>query len=154
MTLDAVTVSTVVRVGPATAFRVFCDDIDQWWRRNPQYRRNPDSIVRFVERPARKLVEVTPEGTVDLGQVLRWEPPHLIQLSWHVSIGDVDGSDSTVEVRFEPSKAGTRVTITHGGLSDLEPGGAAVSVVGLWWSNPLVDYLAACSHRVEASAQR
>lgn len=152
MTTDAVTVSTVVGVAPAIAFQVFCEEIDRWWRRNPRYRRSPDSVVRFVERPTRRLVEVTPEGTVDLGDVLRWEPPHLFQLSWRVPIAAVRESNTTVEVRFEPDKAGTRVTIIHAGWIDLAAGGAAASVVGLWWSNPLVDYLAACSDRIETSA--
>lgn len=151
MTTDAVTVSTVVGVAPAIAFQVFCEEIDRWWRRNPTYRRNPDSVVRFVERPTRRLVEVTPEGTVDLGDVLRWEPPHLLRMSWRVPIGAVPESDTAVEVRFEPDKAGTRVTIIHAGWIDLETGGAAASVVGLWWSNPLVDYLAACSKSIGTS---
>jgi uncharacterized protein YndB with AHSA1/START domain len=152
MTTDAVTVSTIVGVAPAIAFQVFCEEIDRWWRRNPGYRRNSDSVVRFVERPTRRLVEVTLEGTVDLGHVLRWEPPHLLQMSWRVPIGGVPESDTTVEVRFDPDKAGTRVTIVHAGWTDLEIGGAAASVVGLWWSNPLVDYLAACSDRIGTSA--
>ena len=152
MTTGAVTVSTVVGVAPAIAFQVFCEEIDRWWRRNPRYRRSPDSVVRFVERPTRRLVEVTPEGTVDLGDVLRWEPPHMLQLSWRVPIAAVRESNTTVEVRFEPEKAGTRVTIVHSGWIDLAAGGAAAGVVGLWWSNPLVDYLAACSDRIETSA--
>lgn len=148
MTSEAVTVSTVVSVAPATAFQVFCDDIDRWWRRNPKYRQNTDSVVRFVERPSRRLVEVTPEGTVDLGDVVRWEPPHLLQMHWRLQMGVEPGEDNTVVVRFEPVEAGTRVTITHSGWSDLKTGSAAAGVVGLWWSNPLVDYLAACASRV------
>jgi uncharacterized protein YndB with AHSA1/START domain len=145
MTGDAVTVSTVVAVTPAVAFDVFCDEIDRWWRRNPTYRQNTDSVVRFVERPTRRLVEVTLDGTVDLGEVVRWQPPHLLQMQWRMPIGVEPGPDNTVEVRFEQIEGGTRVTIIHSGWMDLEAQGAAASVVGLWWSNPLVDYRAACS---------
>src|SRR5205807_9172889 len=37
-TTDAVTVTTCVAVDPATAFTVFTEDIDRWWRRSPRYR--------------------------------------------------------------------------------------------------------------------
>ena len=80
MTTDAVTVNTVVAVAPAIAFQVFCDEIARWWRRNHKYRQNIDSVVGFVKRPTRRLGEVTPAGTVDLGDVLPWEPPHLLHM--------------------------------------------------------------------------
>jgi uncharacterized protein YndB with AHSA1/START domain len=144
MTTRSVTVTTVVAVTPAVAFEVFSSEIDRWWRRTPQYRQRNDSVVRFAERPSRQLVEVTIDGIVELGDVIRWEPPNLLELQWRMRLGVEPGLDNTVEVRFEPVDTGTRVTITHAGWEDLEPGGAAASVVGLWWSNPLVDYRAAC----------
>ena len=143
MTIKSVTVTTVVAVAPAVAFEVFYSDIDRWWRRSPQYRQRTDSVVRFAER-TRQLVEVTLDGTVELGEVIRWEPPNVLEMQWRVPVAVEPGVSNTVEVRFEPVEAGTRVTITHAGWEDLEAGGAAASVVGLWWSNPLVDFRAAC----------
>ena len=144
MSGEAVTVSTVVAAAPAVAFDVFYGEVDRWWRRNPKYRQRPDSIVRFVERPTRRLVEVTVDGTIDMGDVTRWEPPNVLEMQWHVPVGVEPTASNTVEVRFEAVEGGTRVTITHTGWLDLAAGGAAASVVGLWWSNPLVDYHAAC----------
>jgi uncharacterized protein YndB with AHSA1/START domain len=145
MTVGAVTVSTVVSVLPAVAFQVFCGEIDRWWRRDLNYRQRTDSVVRFTDAPNRKLVEVTIDGAVDLGEVTRWEPPHVLEMQWRVPVRVQPGANNTVEVRFEPVGGGTRVTVTHAGWVDLEPGGAAASIIGLWWSNPLVDYRAACA---------
>ena len=144
MTTDGVTVSTIVKAEPTVAFEVFCGQIDQWWRRSPRYRQRTDSVVSFTGRPARRLVEVTKDGTVDLGEVTRWEPPALFQMKWFMPVGVETGAASTVEVRFEPAGSGTRVTISHSGGVDLDLGGAAASIIGLWWSNPLVDFRAAC----------
>ena len=144
MTSEAVTVSTIVKADPALAFEVFCGEIDQWWSRSPRYRQRTDSVVSFADRPTRRLVEVTMDGTVDLGAVTRWEPPALIQMNWFMPVGVEAGAANTVEVRFEPVRNGTRVTIIHSGWVDLEAGGAPASIIGLWWSNPLVDFRAAC----------
>ena len=35
---DQARVSMLVRVPPAVAFRVFTEEIDQWWRRGAKYR--------------------------------------------------------------------------------------------------------------------
>ena len=147
MTTDAVTVSTIVKAEPALAFEVFSGEIDQWWRRGPRYRQRTDSVVSFVDRPTRRLVEVTPDGTIDLGEVTRWDPPALIRMNWFMQVGIEKRAANTVEVRFEPIGNGTRVTIIHSGWVDLEADGAAASIIGLWWSNPLVDFRAACDSR-------
>ena len=141
MTADAVTVSTVVAVTPAVAFQVFCGEIDRWWRRNPTYRKHTDSVVHFVEQPTRRLVEVSVDGSLDLGEVTRWEPPNLLRMDWRLPVGVEPGSSNTVEVRFDPVEAGTRVTVTH----SMGATGVAAGIVGLWWSNPLVDFRAACN---------
>lgn len=152
MTKSAVTVSTVVAAAPATAFSIFCDEIDQWWRRNSKYRVSSDSIVRFVELPSRRLVEITHDGTSDLGEVTRWEPPNVLAMKWHRPVGLQPAETNTVEIRFESVEDGTRVTITHSGWIDFEPGGAGASVVGLWWSNLAVDYRAICGQRAKAGS--
>lgn len=145
MTVDSVTVSTIVPVRPANAFQIFCEDIDRWWRRGPRYRQRSDSIVQFVEdhgSGTRRLVEVTPDGTNELGEVTRWAPPDLLQMRWQVPVGVVPRGETVVEVRFDAVGDGTRVAITHSGWTDLESGGAAASVIGLWWMDPLVDFRA------------
>ena len=141
MTADAVTVSTVVAVTPAMAFQVFCEEIDRWGRRNPTYRRHADSVVHFVEQPTRRLVEVSVDGSLDLGEVTGWEPPNLLRMDWRLKVGVEPRASNTVEVRFDPVEAGTRVTVTHA----IGATGVAAGMVGLWWSNPLVDFRAACT---------
>ena len=44
-----VTVTSTVAVDSATAFAIFTEDIDLWWRRSPRYRflRSRDGVLRF-----------------------------------------------------------------------------------------------------------
>lgn len=76
---DAVTVTTKVAVDPATAFRVFTEEVDAWWRRGPRYRFRPgrDGVMRFEPGAGGRLVEVYDEAAGDVfevGRVLAWEP--------------------------------------------------------------------------------
>src|SRR5439155_17779934 len=71
-TTDAVTVTTCVAVDPTTAFTVFTDEIDRWWRRGPRYRFvDGHGTLAFTEG---RLVERGPAGSHEVGRVLQWEP--------------------------------------------------------------------------------
>src|SRR6478609_9471673 len=64
---------------------------------------------------ARRLVERAVDGRTSVwGEVLAWEPPHRLVLTWHPG-GDPDDA-SEVEVRFTASEGGgTRVELEHRG---------------------------------------
>ena len=107
MTPNSVSVSTVVRTSPDTAFTLFTNDIDAWWRRASRHRSRPAaSIVRFDDD---SLVEVSSEGSTELGRVLAWEPGSRLVLAW---LGPhwAPAERTVVEITFEPDGAGTRVT--------------------------------------------
>jgi uncharacterized protein YndB with AHSA1/START domain len=142
MTTDQVTVTTLVRATPEEAFTVFTERIDDWWRRGSQHRRGP-SIIRFDQG---KLVEVSASGAVELGRVQVWEPGARLVIEWQGPRWD--SSDQTeVEIRFEPDDSGgTRVTLEHRGWTDLHPGDAASSVIGLWWGDLLAAYAFSTTH--------
>jgi uncharacterized protein YndB with AHSA1/START domain len=121
---ESVTVTTVVRTDPATAFRLFTDEIESWWKRGPRYRLR-DGAMRF---DAGRLLE----GDEAIGRVVAWEPGArlLLELTpWPFH----QGEGTEVEVRFQAIGDGTRVTVEHRGWK--RPTGAAEfrTVVGLWW---------------------
>jgi len=73
--------------------------------------------------------------------VTRWEPPELLVLEWR-AVNFAPEERTEVEVRFEPSASGTRVTVTHRGWSRIRPDhparhGAApaafIRTMALWW---------------------
>ncbi len=101
-----------VRVAPAEAFAVFTDQIGAWWPL-------PTHGV-FGDRAgglafdAGRLVERAVDGSESVwGEVLAWEAPERLVVSWHPGRGHEDASE--VEARFAADADGTRVEVEHRG---------------------------------------
>jgi uncharacterized protein YndB with AHSA1/START domain len=147
---DGVTVTTVVRVDPVTAFRVFTDDIDRWWRRGARFRPGLDrrGVLRFAEGRLVERYDEPTEGDFEVGRVLAWEPAARLVFEWRGrDFGD--GEVTEVEVVFEAVREGTRVTLVHRGWDVLPSGHPArhglegeafASMVGLYWADLLVSF--------------
>lgn len=119
----------MVRAVPAVAFTRFTDDIGRWW---PLARHSVSGAGGTVAFTGGALVETGPDGTESVwGQVLDWEPPHRLRLTWHP--GRPDGPATEVEVRFEPTPDGTRVVLVHRGWDALaDPLGARTEYERGW----------------------
>ena len=143
-TTDAVTVTTCVAVDPTTAFTVFTDEIDRWWRRGPRYRFvDGHGTLAFTEG---RLVERGPAGSHEVGRVLQWEPG--VRLSFECRAKSFAAGEFTiVEVSFAVEGEGTRVTVVNRGWDKLPAahpakagyeGGAFTAMIGLWWGDLLL----------------
>jgi hypothetical protein len=114
-------VRTAVTVGAAAerAFHVFTQRCDEWWPRS--YRLGKTERVGVVLEPhtGGRWYERTADGEdCDWGQVLAWDPPEHLTLSWQIGIGFVPESDpqraSRVDITFvETGPARTTVTVVH-----------------------------------------
>ena len=150
-TTDDVTVTTVVAVDPATAFEVFTNEIDAWWKTGPRFRVNADrkSAMRFEGGVGGRLLEVYDDASDDAfehGRILVWEPAD--RLVFQMGGRDFQPGESTeVEVRFETAEQGTRVTVEHRGWDRFPKGhrvrhgleGSAFrNLMGVWWGDLLV----------------
>ena len=124
ITNDRVVVTTVVRTDPATAFQLFTDAVDAWWKRGPRYR-SGEGAVRFESG---QLFE----GERSIGRVLAWEPGARLLLEWSAAPFD-PGERTEVEIRFEAIGDGTRVTVEHRGWTRTKGTAEFRTVVGLWW---------------------
>lgn len=147
---DGITVSTLVAVDPATAFAVFIDEVDVWWRRGPKYRTRPGSMstMRFEPGVGGRLVEVFDEAAGDLfeiGRIRTWEPGRLLAFDWRGPNFE-PGQSTAVEVRFEAVPQGTRVTVEHSGWYGLPqdhpvrhglPDDAFARMWGGWWRDQM-----------------
>jgi uncharacterized protein YndB with AHSA1/START domain len=141
---DEATVTVLVAVEPAVAFRIFTEEIDQWWRRGPQFRLHPGkgSVVRLEPGVGGRLLESAETPRIyEAGAVTAWEPPSRLVFEWRAV--NFDPSEKTeVEVLFTPSKSGTQVTVKHRGWSRIRADHPArhghdvpafIRMMGLWW---------------------
>jgi uncharacterized protein YndB with AHSA1/START domain len=146
---DQATVSVGLAVTPAEAFRIFTEEIDLWWRRGRRFRNAPGErgIVCIEPGVGGRMFESFPteagETVVQTGRVLAWEPPKRLVLEWR-AINFAPHERTEVEVRFEPTSRGTRVTVAHRGWSTLRPDHpvrhgqdvpAFIRMMGLWWGD-------------------
>ncbi len=146
---DSVTVMVVVEADVSTAFTVFTEEIDRWWRRGLAYRLGRGrSVLHLEPHVGGALYESfdTSGGkplTRRTGTVLAWEPPSRLLIEWR-AVNFAPEERTEVEVRFEPTRSGTRVTVTHRGWSKIRADhparhGHAVSVflseMGRWWGS-------------------
>lgn len=104
--------SITVPVSPAEAFVAFTDRIGAWWPL-PTHGVHGDRAGGLAFEEGR-LVERAVDGTAAVwGEVLVWDAPHRIVVTWHP--GREVGESSEVEVRFVLDGDATRVEVEHRG---------------------------------------
>ncbi len=140
---DRARVSVLVRVPQNEAFRVFSEEIDQWWRRGRRFR--VGGIVHLEPHVGGRLFESVGERVVQTGRVTVWEPPSRLAFEWR-AVNFAPHEWTLVEVSFEPRPSGTMVTVTHQGWSKIRPDHPArhgqevpefIRMMGLWWGDLL-----------------
>ena len=151
---DVAVVTVRVRVDPPTAFRVFTDEIDRWWRPGLRFRTGGGaagrSVVALEPGVGGRLFETIGAGpgarVVETGRVLAWDPPRRLVLAWRaVNFAEPDPS-TEVEVEFAPTASGTLVTVRHRGWASVradhpvrhaQPVPAFLAGMGRWWGDLL-----------------
>ncbi|MCG8587680.1 MAG: SRPBCC domain-containing protein [Proteobacteria bacterium] len=157
---DSVSVTTVVAVDPETAFEVFTEEVDAWWKHGKRFRTGERgaSRMRFEPGVGGRLLEIF-DAAADpfvLGRITAWEPAK--QLAFEMGGRDFGPGEKTeVDVRFEPADGGTRVTVEHRGWDafpadhpvrhGLGTGGAFTSMMGVFWADLLVAHRARAEER-------
>jgi hypothetical protein len=145
---DAVRVSARVDVDPGTAFRVFTDEVDGWWRDGPRFRWHPErgGAMCFEKGEGGRFLEVYPDGdSFEVGRIRIWDPPRRLVFGFRAR-SFAPGEITEVEVRFEPTGDATEVTIEHRGFAALRTDhparhgldtGAFGNMMGVWWADLL-----------------
>lgn len=147
---DRVCVSVTVDADPATAFTIFTEETDLWWRRGPRYRiagRNP-GVLKFEPGAGGRLIECFDSQEFTTGTITCWEPPNLLEFEWR-AVNFAPGESTQVQIRFEAVPTGTRVTILHTGWASLRPDHpvrhgqpvpAFIRTMGMWWGDLLTSF--------------
>ena len=122
-----------VAADPHTAFAAFTEELDLWWVRGPINAYDSGRLVGLRLEPGvgGRILEVYDTSAADvleLARITAWEPG--THVAWQSSLDDV-----TIDVRFEPTDAGTRVrleaTVAAGGED--RGGSSFVSVSPAWF---------------------
>ena len=119
MTLPhVVIVSIEVALDPATAFAVFTEEINRWWRPGPINWNDARRAVGIRIEPGvgGRWIEVYNEATgegFECGLITVWEPGTRFVFLYRDAGHTID--DTEVEIRFEAIDDGTRVTLEHRG---------------------------------------
>src|SRR3989304_488693 len=115
--ITAVRHSVEVPADPETAFRLYTAEINRWWKRGTHYwnARHRAVGLRFEPFVGGRFIEVydaqTGEG-FEIGRVQVWEPGRRLVYTWREA-GWAPGAQTEVEVLFDPTAQGTRVTEEH-----------------------------------------
>jgi uncharacterized protein YndB with AHSA1/START domain len=149
MSRTEIVATTVVAVDPDTAFQLFTDEVDAWWRHGPRFRPSMrgTGVLRFEPGAGGRLLETYKDGSsFEFGRVRIWEPGRRLVFSL-IGRDFAPGESTEVEVRFEPDGQQTRVTLEHRGwdrFPDEHPARHGVGepafsdVMRVWWSELLV----------------
>ncbi len=116
---NAVSKTLTVECGLEQAFAVFADRMGSWWPATHHIGSTPFRDIVIEHRTGGRWYEINErDEQCQWGNVLAWEPPHRVVVSWHLGPDwnyDPDlARASEVEVAFFPETAeSTRVELTH-----------------------------------------
>lgn len=108
-----ITKSVLLPIGQAAAFKLFTEQISDWW---PAERRhtNDQASSLHLHADGRFFERASDGREVELGRVVEWLAPERIVLDFYIATGPAH--PTRAEVRFVPEGNGTRVTVSHGPL--------------------------------------
>lgn len=143
--IDPIEIDFTVACSPEHAFDVWTARTALWWPVEHTVSAEPDVAVSIEPRVGGRIFERTPAGEEHAwGEVLAWEPPHLLRYLWHIRRDRADATE--VEIRFAGAREGTRVSIVHRGwerLGERGPRWREVNTMG--WDGVVPAYRAACT---------
>jgi uncharacterized protein YndB with AHSA1/START domain len=119
--LEAVRRELTVPAPPERAFAVFTGRFDSWWPRSHSIAEADMAEAVIEPRAGGRWYERGADGgETEWGEVLAWDPPHRLMLSWQIGgdwAYDPDPAHaSEIEVTFTPDGDGTRVAVEHRGF--------------------------------------
>ncbi|MDQ7842636.1 MAG: SRPBCC domain-containing protein [Armatimonadota bacterium] len=125
-TQAAVIASVEVPTTPARAFELWTTGINQWWKKGTPYWNDKIRArgLRFEPGVGGRFLEVYDETAgegLEIGRISVWEPRNRLVYTWREA-GWTPQEVTQVEVRFEPTPGGTRVTVTHSGWETVREG--------------------------------
>ncbi len=100
-------------LSPDEAFELFTHGMATWWPLESHSVAGADAVgIRFEGHVGGRVVEIAADGSeYDWADVLTWDPPHRVVLSWHPTPEPV--AASTIDTRIEADGSGSRLILEH-----------------------------------------
>src|SRR5919109_1461605 len=96
------------------AFRVFTEQIGEWWPgKTHSVHKEEAQIAGLEPRLGGAVYELWPGGREEWGTITVWEPPRRLVYTWHPSHGLDESTE--VEIRFSAQDGSTLVELEHRG---------------------------------------
>jgi uncharacterized protein YndB with AHSA1/START domain len=115
-TLEAVRREITVQAPPERAFAVFTERFDTWWPRAHKIGGADLKEAVIERRQGGRWYEIDTDGsTCEWGEVLAYDPPTRLLLTWQIGSDWKYHADqaSEVEVTFTPQGESTHVVLEH-----------------------------------------
>jgi uncharacterized protein YciI len=125
----------LVSATPERAFALFTAHIGRWWPLRDYSVFGADALVAFE---GDHLVERSGSEVSVWAEVLEWDPPAALRLSWHPRRDVARATD--VQVSFAAHDEGTMVTLVHGGWERVEDPEATAEEYGHGWPAVLATF--------------
>jgi uncharacterized protein YndB with AHSA1/START domain len=95
---------------PEISFKVFCEEIGEWW---PGGFGGKDSKLSLGREVGGRFIEKRADGTeYEIGRITAYQPPSIVAFTWRAPSWDVI---TQVEIRFTAEAGGTRIELEHSG---------------------------------------
>ncbi|MEX2375067.1 MAG: SRPBCC domain-containing protein [Dehalococcoidia bacterium] len=115
---------------PDVAFKMFVEEIAQWWPIENFSFLGPDSVLTIEPRVEGRFTERAPDGReYAIGEVLAYEPGARLTVTWthEQNIGTTE-----IDIRFTAVADGTRIDLAHSGWERLADESVAARFQGGW----------------------
>jgi uncharacterized protein YndB with AHSA1/START domain len=84
--IEALRFMLTVDCPPDHAFKTWTERASSWWPRDHTASGERGVTIVFEPRPGGRIFERTVDGReIEWGEVVRWEPPHLLAYRWHIA---------------------------------------------------------------------
>lgn len=118
LSIPPIVKTVVVRCAPATAFRVFTEDIGRWYPL-ALYSVKPAVDCRLEPGIGGRIYEIGSDGKETLwGRVLDWDPPHALAIAWQARCSEEEAQ--RIDITFRAVPQGTEVRLVHAGWERLK----------------------------------
>ncbi|HKV54170.1 MAG TPA: SRPBCC domain-containing protein [Candidatus Binataceae bacterium] len=120
---------------PEVSFKVFCEEIAQWW---PGGFGGKDAKIFIENHKGGRFYERRADGSeYEIGRVTAYQPPAIVAFTWRAPSWE---TATLVQVRFTAEDTGTRVELEHSGWEENAKAGETRGSYNSGWEFVLGHY--------------